>query len=752
LIKSLISKGLILLLTIFSQTLLAQTNNIQGKVVEIVNGEKVGMPLANVYWLDGSLGTITNNSGAFEIALSEGQHMLVASFVGYKSDTVHVGDNTAIEFVLSSDAQLKEVTLIQREKATKVNLFGAVKVETIDERELLKAACCNLSESFETNPSVDVSISDAVTGTKQIQMLGLAGPYAQITRENIPDVRGLSAVSGLTFTPGHWIESIQLNKGAGSVVNGYESITGQINVNLRNPRSMDKMYLNFYANGGGRMEANANFKADIGKKLGTALLVHWNANNQENDVNADGFLDMPIGKTVNVLNRWELYSNLWHVQFGVKGLMVDKTSGQFGKEDSLWKGANESQRLESWAKIGKVNKEKPWQSTGLQLSASVYNHNMKFGDRFHNGIQESFYANLVHQTIIGNTNNTIKLGASYQWDRFDEEIAVANYNYIESVPGVFTEYAYKYGESFDLVIGLRADYHNIFGVFATPRMHARWAINETSVLRFSGGRGARTARVFAENMGSFASNRAIINGNVNFSGFAQNSPETYGVNQEIAWNFGLNFTKKFRLDYRDGVISADLYSTQFIEQVIIDYDANPQQMVYYNLSNVAGAKSFANSLQLQLDYEVINRLDVRLAYRFLDVRNSYMDNGLLQKPLQSKHRSFINVAYETRTDLKFDATLNWVGAQRLPITSGNPEEFRLEKNSPSYFLLNLQISKFIEKNGFDIYIGVENVLDYRQEQAIVAASDPSSPYFDASMVWAPVFGRTIYAGLRYKLK
>ncbi len=743
---------LLLLFLFITSSILAQQNTIDGVVYELQDGSKQPLPLANVYWMDGSLGVVTDDKGRFSIQRNQ-QQFLIASFVGYKSDTLQItSSSTSVEFALRpSGNQLNEVSVVQREKATKVDLFGAVKVETITQKELLKAACCNLSESFETNPSIDVSIADAVTGTKQIQMLGLAGPYAQITRENMPDVRGLSAVSGLTYVPGHWISSIQLNKGTGSVVNGYESITGQINVNLVDPSDMDRMYLNLYSNAVGRMEANANFKKDVGEKLGTALLIHASGNQRENDGNVDGFLDLPMGKNLMAINRWELYSSNWHVQLGLRGVLVDKTSGQIDREQAnRWTASNESDRQEAWAKIGKVHDEELGKSTGLQLSLVNHNHRTRFGARTHDAQQQSFYANLVHQTIVNNTNHTLKLGSSYQLDRMEEVAFDSTNNYTASVPGVFSEYTWKHGTAIDVVLGLRADMHNLYGILLTPRLHTRFCLSEFTVLRASGGRGARMPGVIAENMGAFASNRQLT-----LPGYQGTRPNLFGVNYHLglekAWNYGMNFTHKFNIDFRQAVFAVDFYRTEFENQVIVDYDANPGEIAFYN-SEDYGLRSFANSIQVQFDYELINRLDVRLAYRFLDVQMDYLSNGRMEKPLQSRHRAFINAGYETLKHYRFDLTVNWMGEKRLPITSSNPAEYQLAERSPDYFLVNAQVSKAWEKQGLEVYLGGENLLNFKQEEPILSSEDPFNPYFDASMIWGPVFGRNLYAGLRYKLK
>ncbi|MEA1898203.1 MAG: TonB-dependent receptor [Bacteroidota bacterium] len=735
---------------LFSNVLSGQNTGkwVKGKVVEIhEDGHQHELIGANVYWKDTYTGTTTNMNGEFRLKRLEENPWLVISYTGFLNDTLDVSETTEILIALKETIELDEVEFVFRQKSTTLGLLDPLKVEKISDKELLKAACCNLSESFETNPSVDVSFTDAVTGTRQIMMLGLAGPYTQITRENMPDIRGFSSIYGLTYIPGPWVEAIHLNKGTGSVVNGYESIAGQINVNLRNPASMDKLYVNSYANESGRLEANVNYGADVGKIMGTALLLHASTLSTINDRNDDGFLDKPLGNQLIALNRWELYSdNGLHFQVGVKGTYIDKTGGQvsfYPEQDigttNAWGMELDVKRVEAWTKLGKVNIDKPWQSVGWQLSGAVHEQKSWFGLNQYDALQNTLYTNFIFQSIINNTNHKFKTGISMQYDDYEESLNGTNYDRLEFVPGAFFEYSYNHLDKFGLVAGFRYDYHNLFGSFVTPRLHMRYAITEKSVLRFSSGRGLRTANIISENNGILASSRQILV-------VGNDSDKPYGLDQEIAWNFGLNFTQKFILDYRHGFVSFDFYRTEFINQIVVDLDKNPQEVSFYNLNG----KSYSNSFQAQLDYELIKRLDLRLAYRWYDVKTSY-GGELREKPLVSNHRAFINAGYETMKHWKFDFTVNWQGRKRIPDTRLNPEAYRLDEYSPDFVMLNAQISKtWWEK--FEAYAGVENLLNYKQENPILSADQPFGTYFDSSMIWGPLFGRNIYVGLRYKIR
>lgn len=720
-----------------------QYDYINGNVVEQLEDNSISPILgANVYWAGTTIGTTTDLEGNFSLEKAENNFMLVISYVGYQSDTINIKGKNNINVRLKSSLTLDEVQVTKRRKTTEISYIDALKVEKIGEEELLKAACCNLAESFETNPSVDVAFTDAVTGTRQIQLLGLAGTYTQITRENMPDIRGLSSLYGLIYVPGPWIESILLNKGTGSVVNGYEGIAGQINVELKKPEEADKIFLNAYVNREGHLEGNAILSNEFDDRWSGALLLHGTYNNSEHDLNDDSFLDHPLSTKLIGLNRWKYFGkNGFRMQLAVKATYLDNVAGQKKSHSisPLWKMNMVTQRYEAWGKFGKVYEDQPWKSIGLQVSGASHYQESSFGLNNYDGIQHTSYINSLYQSILGNTNNSFRTGISLQYDYYTESLNNSNYDREEIVPGAFFEYTRVNGEKFSLVAGIRADYHNLFGAFVTPRLHLRYAPNENNVIRFSGGKGQRTANIFAENSGIFATSREIvITGN--------ESEKPYGLREEIAWNYGANYTHTFRLGYRDGSVTFDFYRTDFINQVIVDWDKNPQQINFYNL----GGDSYSNSFQFQVDYELIKRLDARLAYRWYDVKSTY--NGiLLTKPLIASNRAFLNLAYETRDHWKFDYTVSWQGEKRIPSTLSNPQSYRLPEKSPDFFIMNAQVSKTWWER-LEIYAGAENLLNYTQDNPIIASNEPFSDYFDSSLIWGPIFGRKIYFGLRYTMK
>lgn len=723
-------------------------NLVSGTVVEVKeDGTLIPLIGANIYWMNTASGTSSDEKGQFSLEREEGAHMLIISYVGYGSDTLHVDGPSEVEVEFSSTRMLDEVSVVHRVKPTSFSFSSAYNIQNISEKELTKAACCNLSESFETNPSVDVSFTDAVTGARKIEMLGLAGPYVQITRENIPDVRALASIYGLTYTPGPWIEGMQLNMGAGSVVNGFESITGQINVELRKPEDSDKLYLNLYGNAAGRLEANLNTAYKINDNWHGGTMLHGNVRPVQIDQNSDGFVDHPTGSQFIALQRFKYANeNGLHSQLGIKYSHMNLVSGQMEFDPDIprdqqpyWGSRMNTNRIEGWAKIGKVFKNRPYSSLGFQLSGVVHRQDAWFGLSDYLADQQSLYSNLIYQSILGNTNHQYRTGISFQMDHAQESVSIGEFLIDEYAPGAFLEYTFNHLDMFSMVAGIRADYHNNYGAFVTPRLHLRYEPVEKTVIRASAGRGLKTPWIFAENIGIFATSRMIVLESTD-------SDTPYGLDPEVAWTYGLNFAQGFKLGRRDAVLNMDFYHTRFINQVVVDLDRDPQAVLFYNLDG----KSYSNSFQVQLDVEPVERYDIRLAYRFNEVKSTYGDE-FLPRPLIAKHRAFINMAYRTLSEWSFDITWSWQGSKRIPGTETNPEPYRLEDSSPSFSVVNLQVGKALGKR-LEIYGGIENLLGFIQEDPILASEDPFGPYFDSSLIWGPIFGRKFYAGLRYRIQ
>ncbi len=730
---------------VFIQSFAQQT--LKGKITD---KDKLGVLGANIYWLNTSVGVTTNEEGKFKIPYELGYEKLVISFVGFKTDTINIKNLNFVNHILKEESILEEVAITAQKKATSKSFLQTQNVFTVNSEELLKAACCNLAESFETNPSIDVNFSDALTGTRQIQMLGLNSPYLLIAQENIPMVRGASQVYGLTFTPGTWVESIQITKGAGSVVNGFESISGQINAELVKPFSDDTFFVNGYGNLNGRLELNTHFNQKVNEKWQTGLYVHGNIRTEKFDKNEDNFLDTPLAEQINVMNRWQYINNEtgWVTFLTFRYLNDRKQTGELNFNPDINKGSNtiwgseiKTKRFDFSGKVGYVFPELPFQSMGLQVAYSGHDQESYFGLRDYEINHQSVYSNFIFNSIIGDTRHKFKTGLSFTYDMYDELVGATNFDRNENSIGAFFEYGYDNTENFSATLGIRLDHHNLLGTFVTPRMHLRYVPWEKGVLRTSVGRGKRSANIFAENQQLFASSRQI---NINNSG-----GNIYGLDPEIAWNYGVSFLQGFRLFDKKGDISFDYYQTNFDNQVVVDWE-NPQQISFYNLEG----KSIANSFQLEANYEPFHRINLRFAYKFFDVTTDY-NSGNLAKPLQPRHRFFTNLSAKTNKEengsqWKFDVTYNLIGKQRLPNTSSNPIQFQLQEYSKKYNLLNLQVTKVFSKK-FEIYLGGENITNVKQRSPIIESENPFGVNFDSTIVYAPIFGSSFYAGFRFKI-
>lgn len=703
---------------------------------------------ASVTWLATTHGTLTDSTGVFSIEQDNHAARLVISYTGYQADTITVVDKKELKIILATGNQLHEVQVTSRQHSMYLSSLSPVRTQIMTDRELFKAACCNLSESFETNPSVDVSYNDAVTGSKQIQLLGLSGNYTQLTVENLPGPRGIATPLGLNSIAGPWVESIQLTKGTGSVANGYESIAGQINVELKKPENSEQLYANAYVNDFGRTDLNLNISKKVGSKWSTGLLLHDDfLLNKQLDGNKDGFRDLPTGNQLSLINRWKYDDGKGFLtQFGLKVLNDRRTGGQTAYNPSSDKftqnhyglGINTA-RYEAFAKIGYVFPEKRYKSIGLQLSAIDHKQDSYFGLTTYNAVQKNLYGNLIYQSIINSTIHKFRAGISFLYDNYNEHFKSLVYKRAEIVPGAFFEYTYTPSEKIGLVAGIRADHHNLFGNFVTPRLNLRYEPVKGSTFRLSAGRGQRTANIFAENTSVFVSSREV-------EILGATAGKAYGLNAEVAWNKGISFDQKLKLFQNDALLSLDFFRNDFTDQVVVDLET-PGLIKFYNLRG----KSWSNSFQAELDLEPLRRLDVRIAYRSFDVKTTY-DGNLLSRPLISADRAFISLDYSIH-GWKLDYTVNYNGRKRIPNTAGNPVQYRLPAYSPGFVLMNAQVSRTLgKKHPMDLYIGAENLGNYYQKDPILAADQPFSAYFDASMVWGPVTGRMFYAGWRLKIK
>ncbi|MEY3126663.1 MAG: hypothetical protein RL273_816, partial [Bacteroidota bacterium] len=641
--------------------------------------------------------------------------------------------------LLYSDKLLPEILIEYRKNGHSISRLKTLHVEELTAIELRKAACCNLSESFETNASVDVNITDAVSGAKKIQMMGLDGVYTQIQMENIPYLRGLESAFGLSSLSGTWIESIQITKGTGNVVNGYESMAGLVNLELKKPDEMEKIYLNVYQNIFGRSEFNFNKGIILNPKWSTGFLGHVSSTYGNIDRNKDAFRDLPTGDNTAFMNRWAYKGKKMEAQFGINFYRDRKVGGQtsfFRNEENQVDSINygvliNSKHIDIYGKTGFFGK-RPMQSLGIVYNIKLQEIDGFFGLKTFSGLEKRGYINVIYDDIIGTSDHTIKIGTSFVAIDISQKADTLSQKRMELVPGIFAEYTYT-GRRLTGVFGSRYDYHSIFGGQFSPRVHLKYLLSEMTDLRFTAGKGWRVPNFIIDNISLLASSKQWI------------APSE--TKPEISWNIGGSLVHEMKIFERKATISLDFYHTRFENQLIIDRDETVNTVVFSNLKN----SSFSNSFQTEFSFSPIKNLDVRLAYKFLDVQAKY-GNEMRQQVMIPRHRGFVNLAYRSRNKRwEYDFTCSIFSPSRLPIQRDMTNDTLLisDMKSRMYPMINAQITHVYKK--FDFYIGGENLTNSVQKNPIIDAANPFGSKFDATNIFMPITGINIYVGIRYAI-
>ena len=723
------------------------TNIVNAQIKGLIQGadgsQKKPIYGAKIKLLQAKSGTVSREDGTFELVLpKELPDTLVISAFGYNPDTLIVSKKdrfTALNILLYSDKLLPEILIEYRKNGHSISRLKTLHVEELTAIELRKAACCNLSESFETNASVDVNITDAVSGAKKIQMMGLDGVYTQIQMENIPYLRGLESAFGLSSLSGTWIESIQITKGTGNVVNGYESMAGLVNLELKKPDEMEKIYLNVYQNIFGRSEFNFNKGIILNPKWSTGFLGHVSSTYGNIDRNKDAFRDLPTGDNTAFMNRWAYKGKKMEAQFGINFYRDRKVGGQtsfFRNEENQVDTVNygvliNSKHIDIYGKTGFFGK-RPMQSLGIVYNIKHQEIDGIFGLKNFSGLEKRGYINVIYDDIIGTSDHKIKVGTSFVAIDISQKADTLSQKRMELVPGIFAEYTYT-GRRLTGVFGSRYDYHSIFREQFSPRVHLKYLLSEMTDLRFTAGKGWRVPNFIIDNISLLASSKQWI------------APSE--TKPEISWNIGGSLVHEMKIFERKASISLDFYHTRFENQLIVDRDDAINAIVFSNLKN----SSFSNSFQTEFSFSLIKNLDIRLAYKFLDVQAKY-GNEMRQQVMIPRQRGFVNIAYITRNKRwEYDFTCSVFSPSRLPIQRDFSNDTLLisDMKSPTYAMINAQITHIYKK--FDFYLGGENLTNSTQKNPIIDAANPFGSKFDATNIYMPITGINIYVGIRYAI-
>ncbi len=784
---------LILWFTCISMPIFA---HLQGVVLDDKGEPLVG---ANVWWAETTVGTTTDAEGMFEIEPIRKTKLLVTSFLGYRNDTTRVRDRSTLMIVLiPDDRQLDEVTIEARRQSVIKSHFSAFNTESFGQAELCRAACCNLSGSFETTASVDVSYADAATGAKQIKMLGLSGTYVQLLTENTPAVRGLAQSFGMEYIPGSWMDAVQISKGTSSVINGYEAITGQINVEYLKPHKQQPIAVNVMLNKELHAEANITGGWDIPipddpmlGTLSTSVLAHYQEGAFPMDDNMDGVLDMPTNRNLNLLNRWRYKNDSYTFMFLVRGLHDERHGGQretlMGKRMGITPPANpylidlRTDRVDGYMKNGIILDEESGMSLGIIAAGSYHDQMNTYGPKAWKASQANGYLNAIFQNTWSNEehhhhhsqNESTNLGRSEDhelshklsaglsvnydqyWETLKYQLSIVNCQLSrrEFTPGIFAEYTFTHGENLSLIAGIRGDYSTRYGFFATPRLNIRYAPFEWWTLRGSVGLGYRSPNIIADNAGFLVSTRTW------------NMPTNAA--QERSMNTGLTTTFDIPIGKRNLQLSAEYYFTNFFDGILVDLDASPSAVTLYNMRDVTGARSFSHTAQIEASMEVLRGWTITAAFRYNDVRQTTFNTAtaqyeLREKALQNKFKGLVTMSYVTPLKKwQFDVTAQFNGPGRMPdnLDLGDRNQYYTRNGSTYhkwYPQLLAQVTKYWRT--CSLYLGAENMTNFRQDRPILGTYDAQglvsmdgAQPFDASMVWAPTSGWKIYVGFRWAL-
>lgn len=734
-----------LLVLFLASTLSLWSQNLRGTVFGLdEEGDKHVLPGAQLRWLGTKVGAITKTDGSFSIVRSDSSSRLVVNSISYSSDTIDVAkEQVTLEVTLKKIViQVQGVTATADAPSIST---APLRTENISEKQLEQSACCSLAESFEKSPSVEVTFADAATGAKQIQLLGLRGIYTQMLTETVPMIRGLATPFGLDYIPGPFIKGISISKGAASVANGYEGITGQINVEYKKAQSDLPFFANAYLNQMGRSEINLTSARELSSTWHGMAMLHARTYRHEQDGNGDGFIDMPKFNQLNGMAR-VFHEGTVEFQFVGKALGDGYSSGT--GTHSMQANTNHNylidtrtQRYEFFSKLAFMNVFSDDDDRDLALIVSGAWHDMKneIGDRSYNGKEKTVQMKLVGFHHVSD-DVRLTFGASYTFDNYDEFFGdytlrrFDQYSFLrkESIPGAFTEATYTGIDDLTVVAGIRADIHNLYGNIITPRIHAKYNLTENTSLRVSAGSGMRVANLVSDNLSSFVNTRAITFGN--------------NIQPERAWNYGASFTSVFELFNTVFTFDAEFYRTDFSNQVVVDYDRSAREVYIGNLEG----KSYANSSLVQLQFTPLTGLDMNLAYRLIDTRTT-TGGELRERPLISPHRVLSTFSYATEEQSwQFDATLIWNSGGRIPSTAQNPDSLRFANTFNPFFRMNGQITKRF--SAVDIYLGMENITNFLQQKVYISPNDPHNEYFDGSLIWGPLDNRLVYLGARWRVE
>lgn len=709
--------------------------------------------------------TYTDEKGRFtfkHLGKSDDKSMLIFHYANNSSDTLFFipardkPDFIASDKYLVSIRRMSTANIIRPRVASSINSRGIQKIEILNEEEFKKAACCTLSESFEANNTVEVSNADGVSGIRQVEMLGLAGKYVLMTRDNIPVIRGLNVLTGLNQIPGPMVSGVHIAKGAGPVTAGFEGLTGGLNYALKAEPKDPKLFVNGYFNSQMRAEGNVIVNSKIDSRTNNYTYLYYGSQLKTHDQGGDGFTDIPLYKRIYVGNQIRHHGRKAEGQLGMSYMQDNREGGDIhnfhhpSTTQLRFKFNMEETRAEVFGKLGIFLNEDGSKSIGNIFSVSRNTSdavlNNLINRRYH-GEQNS----LNYTGLYGSPDErkwSTKIGVNVNYDEVKEvlqdiEIGIYRPQRKELSIGAFHELVFK-NERMTWLMGNRLDRNNIYGLLYTPRLHFKYDINKLQQLHLQAGLGRRTPWILAENLPWLINNRSIVTTQI-----TGNTPEAfyigaYSMPQELAWNAGASYTLHGMAFGFPATVSLDAYYTYFEQQIVVDRDRDPSLLI------IEAQQGNQTTLgQIDVTFIPLRRMEVKLSYRYV---NSQQNLGYKEQiqAMQSQHRGLVVLNYQTRNKWYFDGIGQFNSPKRLPSTIQLPEEQQKETHSPAYVILNLQIRKNLKS--WEFYAGAENLLNVRQNQPYLNTVVGNTQYFDAAFAWGPTMGRNFYAGFRFSLK
>lgn len=724
--------------------------------------EGEGIPGVSVLVLETGQGTATDAEGSFKItSVSQSNITIQFSAIGYKTIIIPwdlktqgssmgsielTGDVMALDEVVVRSGTLKEVSKME----------SPIPVEVYRPAFFKKNPTPNIYDALQNVNGVRPQLNCNVCNTGDIHINGLEGPYTMVLLDGMPIVSGLSTVYGLSGIPNSLVEQVEIVKGPASSIYGSEAVGGLINIITKDPAKASIISADAFGTTWGEFNIDLGTKINVGKKAQSLLGVNYFNFDQVIDKNNDNFTDLTLQHRISVFNKW---------QFDRKNNRLFSLAGRYYYEDrwggeTNWtpefRGGNQiyGESIYTQRKEFTASYQLPLEKKIL-LNASVNSHdqNSVYGDMVFNAQQNIAFTQLVWDEQIG--NHSLLTGATYRYTYYNDDTPATNNADRVHLPGLFIQDELTVNKKFKALTGVRYDYDRRHGNIISPRIALKWTPNNKNILRLNMGTGFRVVNVFTEDHAALSGAREVI--------------ITDELNPERTINTNINYVKQIPTNYGFINIDASAWYTYFDNKILPDYETNPNQIIYDNLSGHAVSKGVSMNFDISFTFP----LKIMAGTTLMDVstieKNELGQEIKSRQLLTERFTSTWSMSYSLdRIGLSIDYTGNLYGPMRLPLLG---ELDPRDEYSPWWSIQNIQVTQKL-KSGLEVYGGIKNLLDFTPARnSIARANDPfdrnvtfengtvvqtaSNPFaltFDPTYVYAPFQGIRAFLGLRYSLK